>query len=325
MDALEDEMVDQASLGGSRLRPLLLKRDGPGLLRIVVQLAMLGLLLYGTVNLAAAHHRAWILTMFGAGLVLPGLFAAEHEAGHRTAFRTGWLNDLVLWICAPLMLQAPTFFREFHWQHHRATQDRALDPEISGAPDLLDDWPRHPLAYAALAAGQLLLIGKALFTFAGALLPTAAAWEKAFPFIRPNKRTRIAWESRAVIVGWVAVITAGVAYVPGFAFALLAWPIGHVALGSYLMAEHTGLPHEGSQNHRTRTVISTPLVRWMMWNMPYHAVHHMHPAVPFHAIPTAQAIVAPSLEHVSSGYLAFHREALRHAFGRSGTEPVRPR
>ena len=97
---------------------------------------------------------------------------------------------------------------------------------------------------------------------------------------------------------------------------LLAWPISHLLLGLYLMTEHTGLAHQGSQIERTRTVKSNAWVRWWMWNMPYHAEHHAHPGVPFHALSILHARYAGRLANLSRGYLAFHAEALRRAVGR---------
>jgi fatty acid desaturase len=96
---------------------------------------------------------------------------------------------------------------------------------------------------------------------------------------------------------------------------LLAWPLAHLLLGFYLMPEHTGLPAEGTQCERTRSVESNALVRWLMWNMPLHAVHHAQPGVPFHAVPELHRLFAPRLSHVTRGYLAFHGEALRRLVG----------
>ena len=94
---------------------------------------------------------------------------------------------------------------------------------------------------------------------------------------------------------------------------MLAWPIAHVLLGLFLMPEHTGLPNTGTQIERTRTIRSNALVRWWMWNMPYHAEHHAHPAVPFHALGQLHLRLALKLVNVTPGYLAFHREALTRA------------
>jgi fatty acid desaturase len=315
MSVTEHEPTADA-IDRDELRVLMVRRDGPGLVRISVQLALLALAAGATVRLAAAGHPSWVVAVVVAGGTLSTLFPPLHEAGHRTAFRTPLLNEIVVWVGAVAMLQAPSFFREFHWEHHRHTQNRARDPEIASGPDLLDDWPRNPIVYLLLVSGQALLIGKLMFTVSCAVLPTAALWQRLYPFIRPERRRRIAWESRLVLVVLGAGVWLGITHVPGFWALLVAWPIAHLVLGFYLMPEHTGLPHEGSQLHRTRTVVSNAFVRWFMWNMPYHAVHHAHPGVPFHCVPAANRRIEPALEHVSRGYFAFHLEAIRRAFGR---------
>ncbi|MCA9635476.1 MAG: fatty acid desaturase [Myxococcales bacterium] len=297
------------------LRALLVRSDGPGLAHLALLLPLLiggGL---ATIHLGAAGSPLWPLAATITGVALLTFFPALHEAGHGTAFRTPWLNDAVTWLAAILMLEGPTFFREFHWEHHRQTQDRARDPEIAAAPALLDPWPSNPLTYLALASGQALLVGKAMFTIGCALMPSAAAWEKVFPYVRPRMRRRVAWECRLVLAFLVGGVWAGLTYVPGFAYLLVAWPIAHVLMGFYLMAEHTGLANEGSQLHRTRTIESNAAVRWLMWNMPYHAEHHAYPAVPFHQVPALHRRLQPALENTVRGYLAFHAEALRRAFG----------
>ena len=300
---------------GTTDRDLLARRDGPGVRRFALQLGLLVVSGSAGVALAARGNPAWIAALAACGVVMAGFFALMHEAGHETAFESLGLNRVALWLGALLMLQAPTFFREFHWEHHRSTQDRERDPEINRAPGLLDGWPGNPLLYLALVSGQHLMLGKLGFTTLCALLPISLQ-ARLFPFVRPAYRTRVAWESRAalLVLGGTA---AALLVIPGGAQLLWAWPISHLVLGLYLMPEHTGLPNRGSQFERTRTIRTTPFVRWLMWNMPYHTEHHVQAAVPFHALPRLHAQLEPELVHVSPGYGAFHREALRRAFGRS--------
>jgi fatty acid desaturase len=54
-----------------------------------------------------------------------------------------------------------------------------------------------------------------------------------------------------------------------------------------------------------------PRVRFITWNMPYHAEHHLYPAVPFHALPRVHVLVADKLAVPASGYTAVHRRFLR--------------
>jgi fatty acid desaturase len=303
------------SIERSDLKALMARRNGPGLLRFALQSVLFLVSGAATIHYGAAGNPIWIPSVIACGIAVLAFFPSLHEGGHQTAFRTSWLNEGATWISALMMLQVPSFFRSFHWEHHRRTQDPDRDPEIASAPDLLDDWPANLAVYLLNACGQTLLVGKASFTLGCAFLPRAL-WIRVFPFIESvDARTtrRLAWESRgAVLVVGVGSYLAWIS-IPGFAYLLLAWPIAHLLLGLYLMPEHTGLGHEGTQLERTRTVKSNALVRWWMWNMPYHAEHHAHPGVPFHAVPELHARYADELPNLSPGYLAFHGEALRRA------------
>jgi fatty acid desaturase len=47
-----------------------------------------------------------------------------------------------------------------------------------------------------------------------------------------------------------------------------------------------------------------------MWNMPFHAEHHLYPAIPFHLLPAAHRVLRQHLAHVAPGYPAANREIL---------------
>ena len=310
----ESEVPPSGELPKAELHALMGRNDRAASIHVLVSLIVFVAGGVAAAELGSAGSSLWIVAAILCGGALTTFFPALHECGHRTAFRAPWLNDVVTAVCAFLMLQAPSFFREFHWEHHRSTQDREKDPEIAGAPALLDGWATNPIVYLGLACGQMLMVGKAFFTISSALMPSASAWEHALPFIRADRRSRVAWESRLVLLLWAALLAGGVHYVDGFLYVLSAWPIAHLFLGLYLMAEHTGLPNTGTQIERTRTVTSNAALRWLMWNMPLHTAHHAYPAVPFHQVPALHAQMRPALLHVSAGYLAFHREALARAF-----------
>ena len=84
--------------------------------------------------------------------------------------------------------------------------------------------------------------------------------------------------------------------------------VGQPFLRAYLLAEHAGCD-EGAGNMlaNTRTLLTLRPVRWLAWNMPFHAEHHSFPAVPFHALPRLHAVMRDELKHFEPGYIAFHR------------------
>jgi fatty acid desaturase len=318
MDRIETAFPDTPEVEGTRvtretLRRLGERRDQPAAGRLCIQLSVLVASLAITACLGASGNTAWVLSAVIAGMAVLSFFPLLHESGHQTAFATPFLNEFGVWLGALVMGQAPTFFREFHWEHHRSTQDRDTDPEISAMPSLLDGWPTNPFTYLFLVSGQFLLLGKLGFTLLCALTPQAI-WLPQFPFVRDSRRQRLVWESRLAAVLIAAFVFGGLQLVPGFAYALIAWPIAHLFLGLYLMAEHTGLPNEGSQLERTRSVRSNVALRWLMWNMPYHSEHHAYPGIPFHALPALNQEVRGEILHSESGYLHFQLGALRRAF-----------
>ena len=64
-----------------------------------------------------------------------GLSVLMHECGHRTLFRTPWLNDVVgQWFCAlPVMNDQPSYARG-HLEHHRKAGTRE-DPDLPNYRD----------------------------------------------------------------------------------------------------------------------------------------------------------------------------------------------
>ena len=66
---------------------------------------------------------AWL---YGTTLVF--LFAPLHETVHYTAFRSRSLNRAVSAVCGWILLLPPRYFRAFHLEHHRYTQDRGARP-----------------------------------------------------------------------------------------------------------------------------------------------------------------------------------------------------
>jgi fatty acid desaturase len=76
------------------------------------------------------------------------------------------------------------------------------------------------------------------------------------------------------------------------------------------MAEHTLCPLSGDMLENTRTTYTNGLVRFLAWNMPYHAEHHAFPAVPFHRLPEVNRAIRGRLKSTAPGYLAVQRDIL---------------
>ena len=79
------------------------------------------------INLGKNYQNFFILSQ---SLFLISLFSPLHECSHLTAFKSKLLNQLVMFFCGMVHLMPSIWFKEFHMQHHRHTQDTEKDPEL---------------------------------------------------------------------------------------------------------------------------------------------------------------------------------------------------
>lgn len=130
------------------------------------------------------------------------------------------------------------------------------------------------------------------------------------PFVPAKGRAKVTSEARWFLALY-AILLAGSILLQWTAL-LWVWIvpalIGQPFLRAYLLAEHTRCPHVANMLENTRTTFTTAIVRFVAWNMPYHAEHHSYPAVPFHRLPQFHAIIARHLRSTERGYVRFHRK-----------------
>jgi fatty acid desaturase len=82
-------------------------------------------------------------------------------------------------------------------------------------------------------------------------------------------------------------------------------------LRAYLITEHTGCSHDNNGLTNTRTTLASLPIRLLMWNMPFHAEHHLFPSIPFHQLPALHQKIGDRLAHVAPGYVATNRTIVR--------------
>lgn len=205
--------------------------------------------------------------------------ARWHEAGHGTAFKTRWLNDLVYQLACFQVFRRPTVWRWSHARHHTDTLVVGRDPEIN-AP--------VPTNWGALIANVFALkhvAGELPKLLANAL---GRLGEEEKTFIPEMEWPKVVREARI----WVAVyaLVIGVAVHAGSLLPLLF--IGLPSLyGAWLyqffgLTQHAGLPENVTDYRKNcRTIYMNPVFRFLYWNMNYHVEHHMFPMVPYHALP----------------------------------------
>ena len=152
-------------------------------------------------------------------------------------------------------------------------------------------------------------IGRVRLLFTHAVLGRVSV-----PWVPEDKRPLIVREARWYLAGYATVLAASV--LAGSLAALWLWVLpvmlGQLFLRPYLLAEHTGCAHSPDMLANTRTTYTHAMVHFFAWNMPYHAEHHAYPAVPFHALPQLNKLLAAHITHTESSYRASTTAVLRH-------------
>jgi fatty acid desaturase len=100
-------------------------------------------------------------------------------------------------------------------------------------------------------------------------------------------------------------------------FWLLPVALAQPLLRAILLAEHGGCSQDDDGLENTRTTYTSWPVRFLMWEMPYHAEHHLYPALPFFALARAHERIGPRLRYLAHGYLGFHVRYLKGLSKRS--------
>ena len=309
---MTDEITHREALSAlSEAELLSLKElsDGPGLRHLFTHVA--ALCVTGWAILESSDPMLLALLLVLHGMLLVFVFTPLHETIHGTAFRSSWLNEAVAHVFGFIMLLPPRWFRYFHLAHHRHTQDPDNDPELASPK------PKSVAQYLWK------LTGVSYWTAAAKLIVQASVGRVEGTYIPERGRTKVIAECRAFLAGYM--LLAGLSLWLGSTVLVWLWVLpailGQPVLRAYLMAEHTGLPLVSNMLANSRTVLASPPVQWLAWNMPHHASHHALPVVPFHRLPRLTRIVRQHLTSTAKGYPDAHRQ-IRATLAKGS--PVRP-
>ena len=211
--------------------------------------------------------------------------ARWHECGHKTAFKTQWMNTVVYHMASFMLMRNPVLWRSSHVRHHTDTIIVGRDPEIVAMrpPDL----------------GKIVLN---LFGILDVPRQLARLWDHAFgrfsddelDYLRDSDRPAASRAARihlgiyAVTLLWVLFTTSLLPLMLiGLPRMYGAWH--HVMTG---LLQHLGLA-ENVTDHRlnTRTVMMNPVSRFIYLNMNYHLEHHMFTMVPYYHLPALHELI----------------------------------
>jgi len=283
------------------------KSDAHGLARLAGHVAVI----LGAAALCwLAGDRLWLRlpTMVLLGFALGALFAPMHECVHATPFASRRLNRIVGWWTAAVVGWNATYYRRFHAWHHRYTQDPDNDPELQTPK------PRTTADYLIRLSG--IPYYRMVLT---ALWRCASGRTGDLPFVPERGVAEIQRSAllQVGVYGAVAAISVAFQSWAAVTYWLLPMVLAQPLMRVILLAEHTGCSEDRNGLTNTRTTLAAWPVRYLMWNMPFHAEHHLYPATPFHALPEAHRLLQARLAHVSPSYPAAHRDIRAGLEGRT--------
>ena len=259
------------------------RSDRRGVLRLAAHIACIG----ATGCLVWLARAPWLLlipAMALHGVTIVTLFAPMHECVHRTAFASRWANDAVGWIAGVLSFYNATYYWHFHAWHHRYTQDPERDPE------LIFPKAKNRRAYLTAERAYFLVAAHARLSAAGARLGTR-------PAVCAGGGAAC---DRAVDVGTIGDLFGrggGVGSASWRADLLVYSGRARAAVSARAVRRRAHRLHPGRRrpDQHAHDAASFP-IRLLMWNMPFHAEHHLYPAIPFHHFPALYGQVRDRLE-----------------------------
>ncbi|MBX2839102.1 MAG: fatty acid desaturase family protein [Gammaproteobacteria bacterium] len=300
------QAMNEGALTRKELKHLMQRSDRPGLIRLVIWFALLGL----TSAFVYWSLGTWwqAFAMFVHGIVLVHHFSLQHECCHYTAFRTRWLNDLVGNVCGLVIMLPNRFFRYEHCDHHTYTQVQGKDTEMIELPKSLRGylWYLSSVPYWQAKLSEIWRHSRGRIS------------SDDKKFVPREEYQTVIIEARLMVLFYVLVLTISIGFqsLDALWFWLLPVLMGEPVMRAIRMTEHVGRPmvHDMKANTRSNAV-SLPW-RFLCWNMNYHAEHHYASSVPFFALPELHSKLNGYIHIEPSGYLGAHRDILSQLTGR---------
>ena len=286
-------------LSAEELKALNTRNNWRGLTQLAGHLTVMG-----TSGFFWATGDNWLIkipALIIYGFSLATMFAVVHECCHRTAFAYNRLNDLVAWFAGVLSGYNSSFFRRYHKWHHRYTQIIGKDPELE------DPKPTNLKEYLLEISGLRWWFGKLQTHYR-----VARGKLENCPYIAENARDEVVRSTRLQILVYFSAIALSLLVVqPWFiTYWLLPLAVGQPILRAILLAEHTGCSNDNNSFTNTRTTLTWFPIKFMMWNMPFHAEHHLYPSIPFHALPQAHQQLKNHFTKIDRGYVKVNLDIL---------------
>lgn len=245
---------------------------------------------------SSVNPVVFVLATGLAGVLYAFWLICTHDMLHHTLTGWVWFERIAARLISYPMMWPYGLYAELHRLHHGWNGNDLRDPErvqwtweeYQQASPLGQWYVRHQWAIDILVLGGFGMIGK---TVVKAVQLQAVV---------PRIRTQFWVDCLGIVTIQGLLVSIVVMQGQGMRY-LLFWLILERVIGVITQTrdhiEHYGLwekpaysqiaQHQLTQLYTCRNLQTSPLVVWLMGGLPYHAIHHAFPDIPFNRLSTA--------------------------------------
>ena len=300
------QAMSEGAITRKELKELMKRSDRPAFIRLLIWIMLLSITSY----LIFLSYETWYLfpAMFVHGIVLVHHFSLQHECCHYTAFKTRRLNDIFGHICGLSIILPNQHFRYEHCDHHTYTQLKGKDPELIELPISVYKylWYISSIPYWKNKFSEIYqhVCGRIS--------------EEEDHFIPKQEHLTIFKEARIMVTVYLIILTGCIStnnWTP-FWYWLLPLFLGEPVMRAIRLTEHVGRPNTDDLKENTRSSLTSFPMRFLSWNMNFHAEHHYASSIPFHALPKLHKKLKGFVYIERRGYLGAHIDIISQLIGR---------
>ncbi len=307
LDNVDDKWF-RAKISKKDLKELSKKSDLKGLQHVTIYFILL--FIFGYMSVATWGTWWTVLWLWLYGVLFYSSNPIWHECGHRTAFKSKFLNEFFYQIGSFMTDFEPTRWTWSHFRHHSNTSSVADPHDFEAA--LFHEYPSLKSFLFSFAPFYELIKFKDSFKFETikhALGMTTPVMKECIPQDEIWKCRLI---SRIHVSLWIASFALSFYLMNPLPALLIFFPRywGNI-VNIFNMTQHIGLP-EDIKDHRftTRSVRFNPIFSFLYWHMEYHVEHHMFPSVPSYNLPKLSNLIKDQLPKANSSLYDAYKEII---------------